>query len=93
MKRERERKEGEAVSIEAPALPTIEEAEPAIEGALLTVEEAETAIETPSLVGVEVVVPLEGGSPARGHTEAPSLSWALEPSDNATEIEVTQVSE
>ena len=84
--------EGEAVPTEAPALLTIEEVEPAIEEVLSTVIEAKIAIETPSLVGVKVVIPLKGGSLAKGHIEVPLPSWALEPSDNAAEIKVTQVS-
>ena len=79
------------VPIEASTLPAIEEIEPAIKEALPTIDEVDTTTETP--VGIKVIIPLEGGSPARGHIKAPSSSWALEPSDNTAEIEVTQVSE
>ena len=76
---------------EASSLSTIEEAEAIIEGALSTAEEVKVATKVPSLVDVEVI-PLEGGSLARGHVEVPSPSWALEPSNNAAEVEVTLVS-
>ena len=69
-------KEGEATPIEAPALLTIEEANPITEEVLSTFEDAEVTAKTPSLIGIEVVVLFEGGISTGGHTEVPSSSRA-----------------
>ena len=57
-----EAEEGEVLLTEMPALPMIEEVEP--------------AAEAPPPTEAKVVVPTEDGGPAEGSTEVPSSSWA-----------------
>ena len=54
-------------------------------------EEAEPAVEAPLFAEAEAAVPIEGRVLVGGHTEVPSLSWALEPMDDVGEMDVTQV--